>query len=125
MKKTMLLFSFVAVACALMAAGCTKKSNENSKPVSEMSVEELAQRGRSIYVSNCAACHNVNPAIDGSIGPAVAGSSQALLEARIMRAAYPADYKPKRETKTMIALPHLEKEIPSLAAYLGQTGETK
>ncbi len=121
----MLLFSFVAVACALMAAGCTKKSNENSKPVSEMSVEELAQRGRSIYVSNCAACHNVNPAIDGSIGPAVAGSSQALLEARIMRAAYPADYKPKRETKTMIALPHLEKEIPSLAAYLGQTGETK
>lgn len=121
----MLLFAFVAVACAFAVAGCTKKSTETSAPV-EMTVEQLSQRGKSIYVSNCASCHNVDPSQDGAIGPAVAGSSQELIEARVMRAEYPAGYKPKRETHTMVALPHLQKEIPSLAAYLSSvTGAAK
>lgn len=119
----MLLFSFVAVACALAFVGCTKKSSDsaNSEMKTEMTIEQLAQRGKSIYMSNCMACHNVDPTKDGSVGPAVMGSSKELLEARIMKAEYPAGYKPKRDTHTMVALPHLEKEIPSLAAYLSGT----
>jgi len=120
MKKPMLLFAIKAVACALAVAGCTKKSSDSSAPEAkvEMTAEQLAQRGKSIYMSNCIACHNADPAKDGSVGPAVAGASQELLVARIMKAEYPAGYTPKRETRTMVALPHLEKELPSLTAYL-------
>ncbi len=78
----------------------------------------LAQRGRAVYIANCIACHNPEPSIDGAIGPAIAGSSLQLLEARVMRNEYPEDYKPKRETKAMIALPYLEGELAALAAFL-------
>lgn len=74
----------------------------------------------SIYKLNCIACHNVDPGKDGVAGPALTGSSKELLEARILRAAYPAGYKPKRDTKQMPALPHLEKEIPAISAYLNK-----
>lgn len=113
----MLLFAFVAVACAMAVAGCTKKSSEATTPV-EMTVEQLSQRGKAIYLSNCTSCHNVDPAQDGAVGPSVFGSSQDLLEARIARAEYPAGYTPKRQTRSMVAMPHLQKEIPSLVAYL-------
>jgi len=35
-----------------------------------------------------------------------------------MRAAYPAGHTPKRDTKLMMPLPHLEAEIPAIAAFL-------
>ncbi|MBB83009.1 MAG: cytochrome C [Deltaproteobacteria bacterium] len=60
----------------------------------------------------------MNPAIDGALGPAVAGSSLELLEARVMRGEYPPGYEPKRGSRVMIALPHLAPRIPELAAYL-------
>jgi len=114
----MLLFAFVAVAFALaMCSGCTKKSSETPS-VTEMTAAQLAERGKSIYMSNCIACHNVDPSKDGSVGPAIAGSSAELVEARVMKAAYPEGYKPKRDTRVMVALPHLQKEIPALGAYL-------
>ncbi len=75
-------------------------------------------RGKSIYALNCIACHAVNPAKDGPMGPAVSGSSAELLEARVMRGAYPDGYKPKRTTRQMSAISHLEKELPALHAYL-------
>ena len=80
----------------------------------------LAARGRSIYMSNCIACHNMNPAQDGALGPAVTGSSEALLYARVIDGSYPEGYEPKRTTAVMVALPHLKNEIPALAAYLNQ-----
>jgi mono/diheme cytochrome c family protein len=117
--KIMLLFSFVALACALVLTGCTKKAAPTS---TEMTPEQLISRGKAIYVSNCMACHNVDPSKDGAVGPSVAGSSKELLEERILRAAYPAGYKPKRETRAMVALPHLQNEIPALTAYLANLG---
>ena len=42
-----------------------------------------------------------------------------LIEARVMRAEYPPGYTPKRTTKVMIPLPHLQAKLPELAAYLG------
>jgi mono/diheme cytochrome c family protein len=80
----------------------------------------LVKRGRATYTANCIACHNPDPSQDGGIGPSVAGSSVELLEARIMRNEYPQGYQPKRDTKAMIPLPYLEKDIPALAAFLAQ-----
>ena len=83
---------------------------------------ELVEKGRQTYLSSCIACHNADPARDGALGPAVAGASFELLEARIMRAEYPPGYTPKRETAVMVAMPFLEKQLPALAAYLEGLG---
>jgi mono/diheme cytochrome c family protein len=82
--------------------------------------EELVARGRSLYMSNCAACHNANPTQIGSLGPAVSGSSRELLEYRVVRGDYPPGYTPKRDTRQMVPLPHLAGEIAALVAYLDQ-----
>jgi mono/diheme cytochrome c family protein len=79
----------------------------------------LAERGKTIYLSVCIACHNANPALDGSVGPAIAGSSEALLEAKVIHGNYPPGYKPKRPgSGAMPRFPHLADQIPALAAYL-------
>ena len=53
-----------------------------------------AEMGRRVYAAYCTACHHTDPRQDGTLGPAVAGSSYALLEARILRAEYPPGYPP-------------------------------
>jgi mono/diheme cytochrome c family protein len=89
------------------------------RPVPEsLSPEERVEAGRSVYNANCIACHSLDPSEDGALGPAVAGSSLALLDARVLRAEYPEGYEPKRKTRVMVALPHLEPRLPELAAYL-------
>lgn len=80
----------------------------------------LADRGRAVYTANCIACHNPDPSLEGGIGPAIAGSSLELVEARVMRNEYPDGYKPKRDTKAMIPLPFLEKDLPALATFLAR-----
>jgi hypothetical protein len=45
-----------------------------------------------------------------------------LLSAKVLRNEYPAGYTPKRDTRAMAPLPHLERELPALAAYLGSLG---
>ena len=102
----------------IMTTACTKKQ---AVPASEMSADQLAERGKAIYSANCIACHHLDSKKDGSLGPAVYGSSLELLTERIMHAKYPAGYKPKRETATMAALPHLSAEIPALHAYLNSS----
>lgn len=79
---------------------------------------ELIEAGRAVYNGNCIACHGIDPTQDGALGPAVAGASLELLEARIVRAEYPPGYEPKRDSRVMVALPHLEPKLPELAAYL-------
>ena len=80
--------------------------------------DSLARRGRAVYAANCTACHAHDPCRDGNLGPAIAGSSRELLEARVVHGTYPPGYTPKRDTKAMIPLPHLEGEIDALAAYV-------
>ena len=79
-----------------------------------------AARGRGVYLANCVACHNNDPARDGPIGPAIKGSPKELLEARVLSTNYPPNYRPKRATKIMPQFPFLKDEIPYLAAYLAQ-----
>lgn len=104
------LSASLALALALPLAACGGASEEASDPVA---------RGRSVYLSNCVACHNPNPKLVGALGPDLAGSSLELLEAKVLRNEYPPGYTPKRPNQVMVPLPHLEKDIPALAAYLG------
>ena len=80
--------------------------------------DDAASRGRQVYLTECIACHNPDPARDGVLGPAIKGASQELLEARVLRAAYPPGYTPKRSTALMPAQPKLAPKIPDLAAFL-------
>jgi mono/diheme cytochrome c family protein len=77
-----------------------------------------AERGRQVYLSQCASCHGPDPSQPGPVGPAAQGSSRELLEAKILRGAYPPGYTPKRPTSVMPPQPHLAGDIPALAAYL-------
>jgi mono/diheme cytochrome c family protein len=76
------------------------------------------QRGRSVYLANCVACHNNDPAKDGPIGPALKGSPPELVKSRVLRTEYPPGYKPKRNTKVMPTFPFLQSEIKYLVEYL-------
>jgi mono/diheme cytochrome c family protein len=80
---------------------------------------ELLARGEKIYLGNCIACHAKNPSEPGPVGPPVAGSSLALIEAKVLRNEYPPGYTPKRDSQAMVPLVHLEPELPALAAFLG------
>ena len=76
------------------------------------------ERGREIYMTSCIACHSPNPAQPGALGPELKGASRELIEARVLRADYPAGYKPKRTTRQMVKMPQLAQSIEDLAAYL-------
>jgi mono/diheme cytochrome c family protein len=76
------------------------------------------ERGRIIYVENCAVCHNADPNLPGSQGPPIAGSSRELVEARVLHLSYPPGYTPKRKTHAMRAMPTLAPEIDNIVAFL-------
>ena len=79
---------------------------------------DLAETGRRAYLANCIGCHDRDPKREGVLGPAIAGSSRELIEARLMRAEYPPGYRPRRDTNLMPAQPFLRPQIEPLAAYL-------
>ncbi len=103
----------VSAALALALWGCTSQSP--SAPV----LSPLAQKGRTVYVTQCAACHNPSdPTKPGSLGPEIAGSSKELIRARLFDASYPPGYTPKRATKQMQKLPHLVGDVDALHEFL-------
>jgi mono/diheme cytochrome c family protein len=82
----------------------------------------LLARGEQVYLNNCTACHARDPRQPGPVGPPIAGSSRELLEAKVLRNEYPPGYTPKRDTRAMIPLAHLEPELPAIAAFLAKAG---
>ena len=101
----------VAGFCAAIAA-C---SGESAPPTA-------ARRGEIVYQNVCVACHNGDPAKDGSLGPALAGSSRELLEARVIRGEYPTGYTPQRPlSETMPRFEYLADKIDDLHAFLAQS----
>jgi mono/diheme cytochrome c family protein len=76
------------------------------------------QRGRVVYMTNCVVCHNSNPNLPGNQGPAIAGSSRELIQARVLHLSYPRGYKPQRTSHAMRAFPQLGPDIGNLAAFL-------
>ena len=103
---------------ASVAKTTAAKETAAPAPEKKLTHAELVDKGRQVYQSNCTACHNMNPAQKGSLGPAVSGSSEALLEARVVHGNYPPGYTPKADTRLMVAMPYLKKDIKALAAYL-------
>ncbi|MDH3521653.1 MAG: cytochrome c [Myxococcales bacterium] len=100
----------VAVSvCAAVALGCSSD---------DPTLSPLAQEGRRIYRNVCIACHNGDPTRPGSPGPAIAGSSRELLEARVLRGTYPPGYTPKQPSNAMPRFEFLADKIDALAAYL-------
>jgi mono/diheme cytochrome c family protein len=79
-----------------------------------------AERGRHVYLSVCIACHHAHPDRDGALGPAIAGASRELVEARVLRAEYPPGYVPKRPTRAMPSYPQIARHIDELVAYLAE-----
>lgn len=77
-----------------------------------------AERGRQIYLAQCTACHASDPSQAGPVGPPLKGSSSELLEAKLLRGAYPPGYRPKRPSTLMPLQPTLAPDIPALAAFL-------
>jgi mono/diheme cytochrome c family protein len=75
-------------------------------------------RGEKVYKQVCATCHGASPTEAGTVGPAIAGSSAELIEAKLVHNDYPPGYEPKRNTKLMVPMPHLAGAVPDLAAYL-------
>jgi len=105
--------ALLAIVCAAIG-GC---QNSKSAPVSAV------ERGRVLYTVNCAVCHNANPNLPGSLGPPIAGAPRALVEARVLHAAYPPGYKPKRTSHVMQPLPWLAPNIDQLTAFLDAARE--
>src|SRR5262245_43635855 len=101
--------SHVLAALGLLALACS--------PSDEPKLSDLARQGEKVYQNVCIACHNGNPNFDGALGPANAGSSAQLLEAKVLRSEYPPGYTPKRPgSNTMPRFEYLADKIPALAA---------
>ena len=94
---------------AIAAAGC------ESGP----ELSESAQRGMKTYFQVCIACHNAKPSME-ALGPPIAGSPRALVEARVVYGTYPAGYQPKRKSFAMPAFPQLADRVDDLTAYLAE-----
>lgn len=101
----------------LLALGC------NQGGESADGNAQLIKRGKVVYETSCTACHARAPAEDGPVGPAIAGSSLELLQAKVLRNEYPPGYKPKRDSNAMVALPHVEPDLPAIHAYLATFAE--
>lgn len=104
-----------------VAGGFLVACSQESAPAPDLPPAVVA--GRQVYQTNCTACHNANPNDAGALGPAVAGSSLGLLEAKVLRGEYPPGYTPKRDTRAMVPLPFLKSRLPDLEAYLAWSAQ--
>lgn len=98
-----------------LAVAC---SDDPSTPPAQH--EALVLEGQRVYQNVCIACHHGDPSQDGSLGPAIAGSSRALLEAKVLRGEYPPGYTPKRTTTAMPQFGYLADQLDALTAYLAE-----
>ena len=110
MAAQALLAAFLAACILQVWTACNKKE----APGGDTDVAT----GRAIFMSHCIACHNVDPSRDGSLGPAIKGSSLELVQARVMRGEYPPGYTPKRASHIMVKLPLTEEDVAKIHKFL-------
>ncbi len=101
---------------ATLAVGCSDAPDAGG-------ASPLVQQGQRVYQNVCIACHNGDPTRDGAAGPAIAGATRELLEARVVRGVYPPGYTPKRAGNVMPRFEYLADQIDALAAYLAEVGQ--
>ena len=119
-----LFFAFLLI---MLFLSCEKESFKQEEAESEPDQKKLnntitlttdIEKGRMVYFANCVSCHNNNPKKPGSIGPEVYGVSIDVLPQKIVSGNYPRNYRPKRTSKIMPSMPHLNKEISNLHAFI-------
>ena len=116
---------FFALLLIMLVSNCEKKSIEQeeaevdqNKLNNTVALTTDIEKGRMVYFANCVSCHNNNPKKPGSIGPEVYGVSIDVLTQKIVSGKYPENYRPKRTSKIMPSMPHLNKEILNLHAFI-------
>ena len=116
---------FFALLLIMLVSNCEKKSTEQEEaksgqkiPNNTVALTKDIEKGRRVYFANCVSCHNNNPKKPGSIGPEVYGVSIDVLTQKIVSGKYPGNYRPKRPSKIMPSMPHLNKEISNLHAFI-------
>jgi mono/diheme cytochrome c family protein len=101
--------------------GCWEGGQVASRPAAPSTGRSgNAELGREVYLARCTACHAADTSRDGRVGPAIKGSSPELVRTRVLWAAYPPGYAPKRPTRFMPPQPDLAARINDLAAYLAR-----
>ena len=121
---TMNRLFFVILLMALVS-NCEKKNlkqeeaevDKNNQKNSVALTNDI-EKGRMVYFANCVSCHNNNPKKPGSIGPVVYGVPIDVLTQKIVSGEYPENYRPKRTSKIMPLMPHLNSEISNLYAFI-------
>jgi mono/diheme cytochrome c family protein len=81
-------------------------------------LDAAAARGKTIYENVCIACHARDPRESGALGPPLAGASQELLEAKVLRGEYPPGHAPKLPSAAMPRFEYLAGSLGDVAAYL-------
>jgi mono/diheme cytochrome c family protein len=80
------------------------------------------EKGKAIYLSTCIKCHNKDPNVKGPIGPELVDAPLELMQHKVVTGRYPEvlpeGFVPKRKTKQMTKFPQLEKDVPSIHAYV-------
>ena len=120
-----LLFALLLI---MLVSNCEKESIEQEETEADqkklnntVALTTDIEKGRTVYFANCVSCHNNNPKKLGSIGPEVYGVSIDVLTQKIVSGKYPENYKPKRTSKIMPLMPHLNKEILNLHAFINSS----
>ena len=124
---TMNRLFFVILLMALVS-NCEKKNlkqeeaevDKNNQKNSVALTNDI-EKGRMVYFANCVSCHNNNPKKPGSIGPVVYGVPIDVLTQKIVSGKYPENYRPKRTSKIMPLMPHLNSEISNLYAFINSS----
>ena len=116
---------FFALLLIMLVSNCEKKNIEQEEAEADkkkfnntVALTTAIEKGRMVYFANCVSCHNNNPKKPGSIGPEVYGVSIDVLTNKIVSGKYPENYRPKRKSKIMQSMPHLNKEISNLHAFI-------
>jgi len=116
---------FFSLLLIILVTNCEKKSIQQEeveagqkKLNNTVALKTDIEKGRIVYFANCVSCHNNNPKKPGSIGPVVYGVSIDVLTQKIVSGKYPEYYRPKRTSKIMPSMPHLNKDISNLHAFI-------
>ena len=119
---------FFALLLIMLVSNCEKKNIEQEEAEADqkklnntVTLTPDIEKGRMVYFANCVSCHNNNPKKPGSIGPEVYGVSIDVLTQKIVYGKYPENYRPKRTSKIMPSMPHLNKEISHLHAFINSS----
>ena len=114
---------FFVILLMALVSNCEKKNlkqeeaevDKNNQKNSVALTNDI-EKGRTVYFANCVSCHNNNPKKPGSIGPVVYGVPIDVLTEKIVSGKYPENYRPKRISKIMPLMPHLNSNISNLYA---------